>query len=480
MGGKNARFRATVIHAAARAAQAPLKRWGVSSVVGADLAWYLLLDSPSAIKEWKLEISVQKYQGSVFSLAQRLAATDPRFSILVETPTVMLYTHDVLHDGSLLKKRSCDIILIDAMWPFTTRIKDVACFPFQTLLFQRMNMYRTTPDSQLEHQMLQDVAASKAYLASKTSIRSGGIRAKDEAKFNALCNVLCTAIPDAEETFNTLGIEDSSLAMNNLKIANAGVDERNTRPQSSPGSSFPNEASTTLAVGARASTPETSPTGPVIRTQGYRAVVFRAAEEVIRILYEAEYTVAILGSTACYLYGNGRLPKDIDILVSSHHCDREKLKEFIVAENPNFYLIDAKKPEDRWKVLWYRDRGVDGKFDKTKVDILTPGGTTSSDGLPVVPMSILLLHKLQGWRDNMQSEDPRFWAKYDADVGDVCSLLRILFDGMSRKDKKNLTHWKRFALERFDEEFRDATEDRVECFCRLYPAFRDMWQKLGW
>ncbi len=183
--------------------------------------------------------------------------------------------------------------------------------------------------------------------------------------------------------------------------------------------------------------------------------------------------------------------QDVDILISSHCCDPEWLKRLLVTtESYHFYLVDAKTPGATWKVLWYRDRGVDGKFDKTKVDILTPGvlhlpmifseAIVEKQGLPVVPMSILLLHKLQGWRDNMESSEMRLWSKRDADVGDICSLLRILFANMSYEEKKNSTYSKRFALERFDEEFRDATEDRVALFCRQYPAHRDMWQKLGW
>ncbi len=183
--------------------------------------------------------------------------------------------------------------------------------------------------------------------------------------------------------------------------------------------------------------------------------------------------------------------QDVDILISSHFCDPERLKELLVTTNPNcFYLVDAKTPGATWRVLWYRDRGPDGKFDKTKVDILTPGvlhlpmifseAIVEKQGLPVVPLSILLLHKLQGWRDNMESSEMRLWSKHDADVGDICSLLRILFVDMSEEERKNSMHWKKFALERFDEEFRDATEDRVALFCRQYPAHHDMWQKLGW
>ncbi len=116
-----------------------------------------LLDSPSAIKEASVHFIIQKATSRRSYLSSTLVETGylypkvPRIRIftgaalssdrlqilhLRKTPTVMLYTHDVLHDGSPLKKRSCDIILIDAMWPVTIVIKDVASFPFQHLLFQ--------------------------------------------------------------------------------------------------------------------------------------------------------------------------------------------------------------------------------------------------------------------------------------------------------------------------------------------------------
>ncbi|KAK0436168.1 hypothetical protein EV421DRAFT_1716191 [Armillaria borealis] len=237
--------------------------------------------------------------------------------------------------------------------------------------------------------------------------------------------------------------------------------------------------------------PATSPASPVIPELGSRAVVFRAAKEVTRIFREAQYTFAILGSTACYLYGNGRLPNDVDILMSSHTCDLEWMKAFLVAKNPNrFYLVDAKTPGDTWKVLWYHDRGLKGKLEKTKVDILKPGVLhlpmlfseviVDKQGLPVVPVSILLPHKLQGWRDNMDSPIPRLRSKQDADAGDICSLLRIVIEGMSGQEKKNSTYWKRFALQWFDEEFQSETDRRVRLFCSRFPEYRDMWKKLGW
>ncbi len=60
MGKKNIKFRATVIHEAAKVVQARFGRWGVQSAVGSDLAWYVLLDLPSAIKEASMHFSIRK------------------------------------------------------------------------------------------------------------------------------------------------------------------------------------------------------------------------------------------------------------------------------------------------------------------------------------------------------------------------------------------------------------------------------------
>ncbi|KAK0441493.1 uncharacterized protein EV420DRAFT_1485654 [Desarmillaria tabescens] len=162
---------------------------------------------------------------------------------------------------------------------------------------------------------------------------------------------------------------------------------------------------------------------------GELGFVFRAAREVTRIFKKEGCTFAILGSTACYLYGNDRL-NDLDILMSSHTCKPECLKELLVTKNPDrFYLTDAKTSGATWRVLWYHDHNVDGKLEKTKVDILKRGvlqlpmifseAIVDKQGLPVVPMSILLLHKLKGWRDNMESTQLRLRSKHNADVGDI-------------------------------------------------------------
>ncbi|KAK0452183.1 uncharacterized protein EV420DRAFT_1645823 [Desarmillaria tabescens] len=215
-----------------------------------------------------------------------------------------------------------------------------------------------------------------------------------------------------------------------------------------------------------------SPSTSLIPTHGRGAVVFRAAKQATRLLRDAGYTFAIMGSLACYLYGNERPPNDVDILISSCTCDLEPLKKFLVTQNPdNFYLVDAKSPRARFKVLWYHDHDKDGNLERTKVDIMKPGtmqlpmifseAIVDKQGLPVVPLSILLLHKLRGWEDNMKSRKAYLRRKHNANVGDIGSLLKIVNEGMGKQEKRNSKRWKRFAQEQFSKRFRDGTKRRV-------------------
>ncbi|KAK0441462.1 uncharacterized protein EV420DRAFT_1485627 [Desarmillaria tabescens] len=299
-------------------------------------------------------------------------------------------------------------------------VKDVVCLPFNILLLERMMAYPTiSSTAERERRMFQDVDASKAYLA---SISPGQVPSQDQASFDMLFEGLCVTVPYAKGTFDALRIFPTRPpgAVINLTTTD---NKRDTRPQSSLASApFPPKAGASPSV--------STPADPVIPMQGFRAVVFRAAREVTRIFREEGFTFAILGSTACYLYGNKRLPNDVDILMSSHTCDIESLKESLVTKNPSrFYLVNAKSPRATWKVLWYHDHSADGKLEKTKVDLLKPGvlqlpmifseDIVDKQGLPVVPMSILLLHKLKGWEDNRESTEERLQSKHDADVGDI-------------------------------------------------------------
>ncbi|KAK0431444.1 hypothetical protein EV421DRAFT_1743113 [Armillaria borealis] len=153
---------------------------------------------------------------------------------------------------------------------------------------------------------------------------------------------------------------------------------------------------------------------PAIPSYGDDAVVFQAARAATRILGAQGYTFAIFGSLACYLYGSSRVLNDVDIVISSYTCDPEEIKVLLVAANPAlFYLVH------------------DREMKKVKVDILRAGTLqlpklfsetiVEKQGLPVVPMSVLL-HKLKGWKNNMDSTEWRHQRKYSSDASG-CALL---------------------------------------------------------
>ncbi|KAK0219289.1 hypothetical protein EDD85DRAFT_780778, partial [Armillaria nabsnona] len=163
--------------------------------------------------------------------------------------------------------------------------------------------------------------------------------------------------------------------------------------------------------------------------------------------------------------------------------DPEEIKVLLVAANPALlYLVCFKSPQSPWNVLWYCDID-DREMKKVKVDIIRAGTSqlpklfseviVEKHGLPVVPMSILLLDKLKGWKDNVDSTAWCHQRKYSSDAADVHSLLGII-NGMS-KQERNSKDWKSFALERFHD-----AEHRIRLFCSRFPECRTLWRILGW
>ncbi|KAK0491958.1 hypothetical protein EDD18DRAFT_1358382 [Armillaria luteobubalina] len=226
---------------------------------------------------------------------------------------------------------------------------------------------------------------------------------------------------------------------------------------------------------------------PVIAAKG--GVVFQAAIDAISLLRDSAYSCAIFGSAACYLYGNERLPNDVDILVSSEE-GAEVIKGYLVSRDPHhFYLKKARTPGATYRVLWYRNRQKIGEkvtvTRQSKVDIVMAGtmmlpllssrSTIVKEALPLVPLEILLLHKLQGWHDHMTASEPHKQKKQTVDVADVRRTLKIVLQSAMGTKRS----WARVALSFFQEEFQHFTMDRVKLFCSAFPDCRDDWFWLG-
>ena len=126
----------------------------------------------------------------------------------------------------------------------------------------------------------------------------------------------------------------------------------------------------------------------------------------------------------------------MDIVVFGPH-DAEEIKAYIVDHHHRFSLEDPLKPGATYKILVFNlHRGFNWIC---KVDILVSGrhlplhipriprqhikylGAHTSD-IPVVPFLVLLILKVQGWRDNCRD---RRWDKIPRDIEDVNTLLEM-------------------------------------------------------
>ncbi|KAK0472994.1 hypothetical protein IW261DRAFT_1302165, partial [Armillaria novae-zelandiae] len=213
-------------------------------------------------------------------------------------------------------------------------------------------------------------------------------------------------------------------------------------------------------------------------------IVFKAAADATRLLRKSGHSCAIFGSAACYLYGNERHPNDVDILVSSSD-DAELIKRSLVKQDSRFYLRKPKTLGVTYRILWYKQwRYIEQRkvLKDTKVDILTPGtlmlpclsssSAVVKNGLPLVPLEVLLLHKLQGWCHNKASKKRK---KQTADAADVRCILKIVLQSLTGNERS----WASVALSFFEEEFQRLTIERVKKFCSNFSDCRDDWSQLG-
>jgi hypothetical protein len=157
------------------------------------------------------------------------------------------------------------------------------------------------------------------------------------------------------------------------------------------------------------------------------------------------------------------------------------LKRKLTQAKSNFYLLPARNPRDTYKVLWYRVHEI-GYFVNCKVDLLFPGildipnipvseiDRTNVHNIPCIPLSPLLLLKLQGWIHHGESDRDYVRRKQPADVLDINDLLRICRQkGIRPRDDPYLSI-----------AFKTTSESRVMEYVEEYPYSAIAWTELGY
>jgi len=201
-----------------------------------------------------------------------------------------------------------------------------------------------------------------------------------------------------------------------------------------------------------------------------------AADVAIATLTKIGVTACFVGGMACKLYGNNRLPQDLDILCLGSPWDQEQLKRRLVATNPSFYTVPAKTPGATYRVLWY-----DNDFRRCKVDLLFPGDMDipsvpianieyPEQGKPCAPFALVFLLKLQAWAQHRDSAEARFRTKSATDALDLRTMLPI-------------AHAKGFGIRRVEAylppSFVALVAPRVRRFVEEWPDTLDGWRALG-
>jgi len=201
-----------------------------------------------------------------------------------------------------------------------------------------------------------------------------------------------------------------------------------------------------------------------------------AAREAFTALRSIGVSACLVGGLACKLYGNIREANDVDILCLTNDWDQEALKRALVRRNSNFFLVPSRDPTATYQVLWYRG----AMNSKIKVDILLPGIMNipaispslivHKEGLPVAPLSLVFLLKLQAWSQHGASSETRFRLKQPTDEADIQQLLPILERDRIKPDKD-------VSL---PSSFRKAAVERVQEYVRRRPNSAETWRRIGY
>lgn len=207
--------------------------------------------------------------------------------------------------------------------------------------------------------------------------------------------------------------------------------------------------------------------------------MYDVAFDIMKTIENLHVQAAFIGSMACKLNGCDRWPNDLDIFCQNWNGTQEDLKRTLVSKNPKFYLVASKNPRATYRVLWYRISAV--SRISVKVDLLVAGHALDMTpiphntfevhmGLPCVPLSYLLLYKVQGWVHHGESLREIDNLKVPADVTDIKELLRIAIE----RGVKPLSE------AYFDVDFVAKTRSRISRFTYAHPATRTLWWSIGY
>ena len=171
----------------------------------------------------------------------------------------------------------------------------------------------------------------------------------------------------------------------------------------------------------------------------------------------------------------------MDIVVFGRH-DPEQIKAYIADNHDRFSLENSKRRSATHIILYFNFHW--GLGLRCKVDILVSGRdssklrvpnipqryvTSPNDyDIPVVPFLVLIILKVQGWRDHCKSPRPDFRDKIPQDEEDIPTLL----DMTDEDDHRDRHDW-------WPEWFSKRAKRHVIRYTNAFPETACSFRELG-
>ena len=172
--------------------------------------------------------------------------------------------------------------------------------------------------------------------------------------------------------------------------------------------------------------------------------------------------------------------QDVDVVVMTTTQTTEVLKE-LLARSQGFYLRPSKKPGETYKILFHKLKSNNSSTRRfCKVDILVPGimnipmvprkRIVQIDHLPVLPLLVLLLLKLQGWSDHRASTRSDMQQKQYVDIRDLSQLVAAAARAGAHLEQGN---W-------LPKSFIDRAREHLALYLRIVrPTPTSHWKDIG-
>ncbi|KZT08226.1 uncharacterized protein LAESUDRAFT_749072 [Laetiporus sulphureus 93-53] len=208
------------------------------------------------------------------------------------------------------------------------------------------------------------------------------------------------------------------------------------------------------------------------------------SSKAVSVFKSSHLSSCVVGDLACALYGTSRRPVDVDLMVMTRAYEPEKLKQLLTKADTTFYLASAKDTHSSHKFLcsklYYRPNE---RKRGCIFHILVPGTLhlphipqdkiNSINGIPVMPVILLVFMKLQIWSDRRGSYTAYMKSKqHDEDVRDIAELLAIARSRGESISKDSLA-WLPMATV-------DSAMPRVKEYVAAFPNTLTNWRAIGY